>query len=202
MSALFETREAYLQEAASLLLDDVVMPAVEAKGYAFERPRFRISMGFPPNSRGNKVIAVCFVSEASSDGVNEIFVNPTIDDPIEVLESVAHELIHAVDNCASGHRNFFAAVARRIDLVGKLTATKAGDKLGATLAEFVSLLGDFPHHKMNIEAGRKKGGTRMLKVECYWEDCQFSFRASQTQIDKMTSHDCLACGEADSLRTV
>lgn len=203
INPLFETREAYLQEAASLILDDCIMPAVEAKGFDFPRPRFRISMGFPPNSRASqKVIAVCFVRAASSDGVNEIFINPTIDDAPTVLDSIAHELIHATDDCKSGHRNFFASIARKIGLEGKLTETHAGPALATTLEGIANLLGPFPHHKMDIQAGRKIGGTRLLKVECRWEDCKFSFRTSQKQIDKMVSHDCPACLEANSLELV
>ena len=202
MALIFDTREAFLTEAAALCLDDVIMPVVEASKFEFERPRFRISVGFPPNNRGGKTIAVCFVREASGDGVNEIFVNPTIDDPLHVLEAVAHELIHAVDNCASGHRNFFAHVARKIGLEGKLTATVAGDKLAATLREHIGLLGDFPHHKMNVNAGRKKGGTRMLKMKCRWDDCGFQFYTSAAQIERMNSHDCPACLEIDSLKHV
>jgi len=180
---MFETREQFLTEAAALLLDDKIMPAVTAAGYDYARPNFRISVGFPPRNRGGKVIAVCFIKEASTDGVNEIFINPTIDDPIMVLDSVAHELIHAVDNCASGHRNFFARIARAIGLDGPFTATYAGPALRAALESYVMLLGEFPHKKMDVNLARPKQGTRQLKIEC--SDCGFTARASAKWVFQM-----------------
>ncbi len=76
MNALFPTREAYLTEAANLIPDDLLMGIVEKK-YEYARPNFRVSVGFPKHSRGGKAIASCFSTEASSDGVNEIFINPS-----------------------------------------------------------------------------------------------------------------------------
>lgn len=201
MALVFQTREQYLTEAAALILDDLIMPAVESSPFDYPRPNFRISVGFPKHSRGGKAIAVCFNVEASSDGVNEIFINPEIDEPIRVMDCIAHELIHAVDNLKSGHRNFFARIARKIGLEGPFTATHAGDQLRRSLEEYSALLGDFPHHKMNIDKGHKKAATRMIKVEC--SDCGFHFRTSQAQINRM-SHvaECPACRETYTLQAV
>lgn len=182
----FNDREAWLTEAANLMLDDVIMPIVEAKyDDKYKRPVFRISVGFPKHSRGGRAVAVCFPVEASSDGVNEIFINPEIDDPIEVMDKMAHELVHAVDNCESGHQHFFAYVARKIGLVGRLTETVAGDKLRKTLTEYSDLLGAFPHHKMVMDKTHKKDGTRQLKVTCHNRDCGFLFRTSAAQRSKL-----------------
>jgi len=201
MTIQFDTREQYLTEAANLILDDVIMPVVEAKGFDYQRPTFRISVGFPKHSRGGKAIAVCFSRAASSDGVNEIFVNPEIDDPIRVLDCTAHELIHAVDDCQSGHRNFFAKVARGIGLEGKLTATVAGPELRSTLEQFASLLGAFPHHRMHADRTHKKGATRMLKVQC--SECGFHFRTSAAQASMIpAAHQCPACAAHSSLALV
>ena len=191
---MFTNRESYLTEAAGLILDDILMPIVESSGYQYERPVYRVSMGFPKHSRGGKAIAVCFAKCASSDGVNEIFINPEIDEPVQVMESLLHELIHAIDDLKSGHRNFFAAIARRAGLNGKLTATYAGDSLAATLREYAELLGTFPHQKMTLDNGRKKAATRMLKVEC--TACGWSFRTSQKHLDAMQSNVCLSCNSS------
>jgi hypothetical protein len=195
----FETREDYLTEAVNLLLDDVIMPAVEALGYSYDRPKFRISVGFPPGNRGGKAVAVCYKREVSTDGVNEIFVTPERDDPMQVLGDVAHEVIHAVDDCESGHQNFFAKVARKIGLEGKLTSTVAGADLLDVLAGYVDFLGAYPHHKMEI-AKIKKDGTRQLKVKCH--ECDMTFRTSQkwiNKIDTWTAH-CPCCDSTGTLR--
>ena len=199
LNPLFQDRESWLTEAANLILDDLLMPIVEGK-YEYQRPDFRISIGFPKHSRGGKAIAVCFIKEASSDGVNEIFINPEIDEPVKVMEAMAHELVHAIDNCKSGHRHFFAHVARKAGLEGRLTATHAGDKLMVTMNEYAALLGPFPHSKMVLDQGHKKDSTRQLKVECDDPSCKFLFRTSQRQLSKLFSEHmerpyCPACQE-------
>jgi hypothetical protein len=186
----FATREAYLTEAANLALDDLIMPLVESwnrksANANLERPNFRISVGFPKHSRGGKAVAVCFATEASSDGVNEIFINPEIDKPAKVMEAMIHELIHACDNLVSGHQHWFAFAARKVGLEGKLTATFAGSKLHSTLVEYEELLGEFPHHKMVMDRTHKKDQTRQLKVECRNSDCSFLFRTSLKQMAKL-----------------
>ena len=187
--AMFTDREAWLTEASNLILDDLIMSECPE----FPRPEFRISIGYPKNSRGGKAIAVCFKKEASTDGVNEIFINPEIDDPVVVLESVSHELIHAVDNCESGHRNFFARVARKIGLAGKFTSTFAGEELKAVLESYSVLLGEFPHSKMEMDKVHKKDSTRQLKVECGF--CGLIFRTSKKWLERLTSESpCPCCG--------
>lgn len=196
----FETREAYLTEAAALILDDLIMPAADVY-MTKARPNYRISIGFPKHTRGGKAIATCFSTEASSDQVNEIFITPEIDNPVAVMEALVHELIHAVDNCESGHRNFFAKVAREVGLEGKLRSTHAGEELAATLRYYAELLGEFPHHRMNIDQTHVKSGNRQLKVECH--DCGMTFRASKKWIDRIDTWtaQCPCCQETGTLRT-
>lgn len=189
MAQQFKTREEYLTRAAETLASGIILDAVNDLGYDYEVPNFRISVGFPPGSRAkNKALAVCFPRDVSTDGVNEIFVTPERDEPVEVLADVAHELIHAFDNCESGHRGFFAHVARHIGLVGKLTATTAGPELKAELEALVALQGDYPHHRMETSK-IKKDGTRQLKVEC--SDCGCIFRTSRKWMDRV--EHCPAC---------
>jgi hypothetical protein len=183
---LFADRESWLTEAANLILDDLITPKVaSATMYSYERPVFRISVGFPKHSRGGKAIAVCFKREASTDGVNEIFINPELDDPIAVMEAMVHELVHAYDDCASGHQHFFAHIARKVGLEGPLTATHCGDRLKATLKAYAEMLGVFPHRKMQLDLTHKKDSTRQLKVSCDNQSCGFLFRTSQLQLHKL-----------------
>jgi len=201
-NSMFSDRESWLTEAANLAFDDLLMPIVEASGvHDYERPNFRISVGFPKHTRGGKAVAVCFRRAASSDGVNEIFINPEIDEPIEVLSAMIHEQIHAIDDCHSGHRNFFAYVARKAGLEGHLTATFAGDKLIARLKGYIELLGAFPHNKMNINMVHRKDGTRQLKVSC--TNCDFSFRTSMKQVVRISSDAaCPCCMALETLKLI
>ena len=183
-------REAWLTEAAQLIQDEVIYPALP-KSHIINTP-FRVSVGFPPRSRANsKTIAICIASKASADLTNEIFITPQLDDSFAILEALTHEMVHQADDCHSGHRNFFASVARRIGLDGKLTATHADSKLSSYLLTVVRLLGDIPHAAINIDTAKKKQTTRMIKIEC--DSCGFHFRTTQAQIDNITSWNCLSC---------
>ena len=157
------TREAWLLEAANAL-----RPLFEAVGE--EVPALRVSVGWP-GGRGKKgnVIGQCWSKASSTDEVAALFISPVMVDPIEILAVLMHEIVHAVDDCQSGHRGRFAKVAKALGLVGKMTSTTAGDDLKVTLAAIAEDLGEFPHAAMTgggTGSGPKKQGTRMLKVEC------------------------------------
>ena len=190
-------REEWLTEAMHMILGDIIAPAI-APDWEPLNP-FRVSVGYPPRSRANsKVVAVCIVSAASADKHNEIFVTPAIDDSMVILANLAHEGVHQSDDCASGHKNHFARVARRIGLEGKLTATTAGVLLNSKLAKIVDTLGEIPHAKINLDAAKTKQTTRMIKVACPDVDtCGFSYRTSQTNISKITDLLCPACAVHD-----
>ena len=192
-STAIPDREAWLTEAAGLILSDIVLPAA----YMTDEPPFRVSVGFP-TGRQSKAIAACYKRQVSDDGTNELFVSPECADSMQVLAALVHELIHACDDCESGHRNFFARTARRAGLTGPLTATEAGPQLATTLAQFVLLLGHIPHAAMHLNKRTNKQTTRMLKVSCTdAETCGFSFRTTQKHIDSLPNQPiCPACEES------
>ena len=181
-------REQWLTSAATMIFSDLIAP------HLHQPPAhpFRVSVGFP-SGKVSKVVAQCWKAEASADSTNEIFVSPTVSDSIEVLASLTHELIHFADNCASGHRNHFARVARKVGLEGHLTATTAGETLSAQLNYYVELLGQIPHAILDPTlSGAKKQPTRMIKLECC--ACSFTCRATRSQIETLsTSKLCPAC---------
>lgn len=180
------TREEWLTYAAEIITDDIITPTMGAEWVA---PTVRLSVGFLSN-RATKAIAVCYPRSASTDGVNEIFVSPTKSNSADILASVVHELIHAADDCASGHRNHFARVARAVGLEGKLTATYAGATLKARLETIVELIGqDIPHAALLTSRAKPKQATRMIKVSCVEYDCGFTFRATRSNINKMPTSD-------------
>ena len=185
-------RETWCTEAAQYILDDLIRPEMHDQ-WQPAHP-FRVSMGYAPRTTArSKTIAVCIVAEASADGHNELFISPSLDDSAAILEALAHEMIHYADNCASGHRNHFARVARAIGLEGPLTATVAGADLARKLADIGEMLGPIPHAKIDLGKAKAKQGTRMIKVTCPDNDCGFHYRTSQTNINKVTDFLCPAC---------
>jgi len=73
-----------------------------------------------------RVIGQCWSTQSSSAGVNEIFISPKLADPVEVLDTLTHELVHAVDNCKHKHGKEFKAIAKKIGLEGKMREASAG----------------------------------------------------------------------------
>ena len=181
MTANFQTREEWLVAATEALAPifaevDETLPAV------------RVSVGWP-GGRGSKnaVIGQCWASAASADKVAQLFVSPVLDDAVRVLDVLAHELIHAIDDCASGHKGRFAKIAKGIGLTGKMTATVAGDDLKARLVAIAEDLGEYPHAKLanpgDGAEGPKKQTTRMLKVECA-EGSGYKVRMTRQWLDE------------------
>lgn len=157
-------REAWL--AASV---EALAPLFAAR--EIELPAVRVSVGFP-GGRGPKtsVIGQCWNSHAASDSVAQIFIHPSLIHPLDVLATMIHELIHAVDDCQHGHKGPFVKMARAMGLAGKPTATHASEELLEELAPIVEALGPYPHAALAAMTGGvegpKKQSTRMLKVQC------------------------------------
>lgn len=181
-------REQWLTKACNWILDTHLMPIV----YEYERPEIRVSMGFA--YRSNKAIGQCFKRDCSKQSFNEIFIKPDQHDSARILDILVHELIHAIDNCESGHRGFFRKTAKAVGLTGKMTATKASEDLKERLNEFIVDNGDIPHAEMNLEGSPvKKQSTRMLKLEC--DSCGFTARTSNKWLQEIEENAiCPACG--------
>jgi hypothetical protein len=185
------TREEWLGQMA-----DAIFADPELLG-GHEIPPIKLSVGFPPRSRGGKVIGACMRRSVSEGRYNEIFISPTISDSILVAATLLHELIHALDDCESGHKGHFAKVAAKVGLNRPYTATTPNDELAARLNDLIDLIGPIPHAQVNLKAVKKQG-TRQKKVHC--TNCGWQFHTSRKQIDAMTMNVCLSCGEHDTLQ--
>jgi hypothetical protein len=179
-----QTREQWLELAILKLRplfaeQDIHLPAV------------RVSVGWP--SRGGtankgKVIGQCWKSTVATDGVAQIFISPILghdrDEVVKMLGVLVHELIHAVDDCVSGHKGAFAQMAKRMGLTGKMTATTVGEDLAGLLSGVIDEVGEYPHAVLRfeeMERQRSKQTTRMLKVVC--PDDDYTIRTTQKWID-------------------
>lgn len=171
------TRETYLQAATTHLA-----PLFAAQG--FPLPPVRASVGIPAGGAGGKLkrIGECWSNRASADNTTEIFICPSQSEPVQVLAILLHELIHAAVGLECGHKGPFKRVALALGLEGKMTATTPGEQLTRDLATLAASLGDYPHAALNTAlSGRKKQGTRMIKLVC--DDCGWSCRTAQKNVD-------------------
>jgi len=172
----YQDREAWLTEAVSLLLDCVVTPAFVRLGVEREFPKIRVSVGFGKHQRKAKAVAQCFAREASTDGFNEIFVSPEVNDNQTILVALTEAVIAAIDNCESGRRGLFSSLR---SLVG---ISRKGDLSADFISEVSNIseaLGPIPHAKLNLDKVHKKQSTRQLKICCH--GCNFIARTSHSQ---------------------
>ena len=184
MTTNFSDREGWLSEAADMLFDDVLMPAVEDNQLGYSKPLIRISCGWPRGSRGAKSLRGHTYKKAdSTSNINEIFISPELDEPYAVLDVLAHELIHAILDDNKKHTGPFRLIAQPAGFEGPMSDTHAGERLAAVFAEMMDILGDYPHQKLDLN--KAKPGSRQLKCECI--ECGLVVRMSRKAIDQVES---------------
>ena len=193
MKKLQHSREGWLTEAAALIKDELFAPYWPIR----ESMKLKISVGFAPNRKADtKTIGVCLSSVCSEGGYNEIFISPSINDSLLVLATLVHEIIHAIDDCTSGHKGDFLRLMKISGLEGKPTATIPSEKLIIQLDDYINLLGDIPHDRVSLGSTKRQVG-RNLKVSC--ETCCFKFNTSRSQIDFVLADneyiECPSCHE-------
>jgi hypothetical protein len=169
------TRESWLTAGIGLLetdFDHVAAPL----------PRgIRVSVGFPRGCRS--AIGQCFSTKASTDGTNHVFISPVLEDSVETLAVVCHELVHVVDDCRSGHRGNFARIAKALGLQGPMRATRPSARLAERLLELAEELGPYPHRALTPTLQTRTPddtrtiSTRMLKVSC--PSCGYLLRTTR-----------------------
>jgi len=138
-----QVREIWLQNAV-----EKVTPYFKQKGY--QMPKVHVSCGFPSTGNKSRHIGQCWARSSSSDGINQVFISPVLDDPIKVLDTLMHELVHVVDDCKSHHGPEFKKIATDIGLEGKMREAGAGPMLKEQLKTIAQQLGKYPHSKLNI----------------------------------------------------
>lgn len=175
-------REAWLTQAVEDL-----RPLLKQAG-AVVPDKVAVSVGFPTGSR--KRIGECW-STKNSNGINHIFISPQLVHPVEVLSTLAHELIHASDDCASKHNGHFRRVATIFGFTGKMTATVPDQGLIETFKQLGDEIGNYPHEGLN-RGDRPKQNTRLIKMEC---GCGLKIRVTQKWIDEYGGRWVCPCGD-------
>lgn len=177
------TRETWLQALA-----ETVRPWFTEAGFDAPPP-VRIGVGFSSKGARSKVIGECWYSPSVQDGVPEVFIHPSLVDPVDVGATLLHELVHASLGPGFKHGPRFREVAEALGLTGRMTATVPGDELRARLAEVAEPLGPYPHGGLIVGSGPggsagPKQTTRMRKAEC--QGCGYLLRTTQKWLDIAT----------------
>jgi hypothetical protein len=184
--AKFSTREEWLNAAVLAL-----RPLFDEQGAA-DFPRLRVSCGWPKGARG-KAIGQAWHPSSSGDATAELFISPELEKltGYGVVDTLLHELIHAVVGNEAGHKGPFRKLAKSFGLSGKMTATFAEGELETRLLELVADLGHYPHAELS-KLSVTKQGTRMKLCQC--PACGCKIRMTQKWLDEVGAPTC-GCGE-------
>jgi predicted Zn-ribbon and HTH transcriptional regulator len=148
------TRELWLQNAV-----DLVSPIFKNKGYTI--PKVQVSCGFPSTGNKSKHVGQCWGKSSTNDGTNQLFISPVLDEPVQVLDTLVHELVHAIDDCMHHHGPEFKKIATDVGLQGLMREASAGPWLLEQLTAISRQLGKYPHSKINLaHSSSKKTGPR------------------------------------------
>jgi len=193
-----QNRESWLNHAVALL-----RPRFAAQGLGLPE-HLRVSTGWPSRggmSERKRVIGQCWKPEAAVDSFTHIFISPYLEDRVNVLETLVHELIHAALPDAK-HGPDFKDAMKKLGLTGKATATAAGDELKAQLSIMAEELGDYDHGKLGLgvpsDTPKQQKG-RQKKIFCpnkadHKDETDVIYRASKKVID-LGLPCCPLCGE-------
>lgn len=179
-----------------LLAVDALKPVFKKKCQIVLPKNIKCTMSFPLGRSAHKVVGQCLSEKISSGQKIEILINPTFDDPVEIISTLAHELIHAWDGNKNGHKGPFVRVAKDFGFMSPWPQTSETLELLIEFKAIVRKLPKFPHNKISPIRRGKKQTTRMIKLEC--DQCGFICRASQTAIVASGLPIC-GCGELLSL---
>ena len=157
------TREAWLLFAVGH-----ITPIFNEVGYTV--PRIRVSCAVPSTAKRGSAVGQCWPTSRSADQVNEIFVSPVYADPVDVLDTLTHELVHAVDDCKNRHGKEFKTIALAVGLQGKMREASAGPALKERLSQIASVLiseiGHYPHATLSLEGAFYEQFRKPARAEC------------------------------------
>lgn len=155
---------------------------------------YKLSVGFPSvggraTRRGR--IGECWHIEGRH--TREIFVHPKLGDPVQVAETVLHELIHAALPAGVGHKKPFSQAAKALGLLppgARPTATFADEEMKGILKGITDELGPYPHEA--LDTGRLKPARNpLIKVMC--PICGRKVRDTRKWLDESGATICSTC---------
>ena len=155
-------------------------------------PDHRVSMSWPIGNY-KKVIGQYFPPSLAADGIASVYISPSLPCSRTILEAYVHELVHACTP-GDGHGKAFGRLARSVGLIGKLTATKAGEGLALRLNAIVLEQGEIPSAQVNYTRLTKKQKTRLVKVKC--NNCGYTCRVTNKWIVLVGTPICRCNGAA------
>jgi hypothetical protein len=116
----------------------------------FVVPDCQVSCGFTSTGVRSGHIGQCWSKKSAANEVNQIFISPTLSSAFEVIDTLTHELVHAVDDCQHKHGKEFKKIALKMGLKGPMRSAGAGPELKAKLNALLEQLGPYPHGHLKV----------------------------------------------------
>jgi hypothetical protein len=114
----------------------------------------------------------------SAGNITEIFISPLLETAFEAIDTLGHEMVHAIVGTECGHKGPFKRLALAIGLNnGKMTEASAGPELTERLNAILAEMPPYPHSKLTPQSTSKQG-TRLIKVIC--TECDNVARQAKT----------------------
>ena len=126
----------------------------------------QLSCGFPGGGSIHRRIGECWPRSRSTKKIIQVFISPVIDNPIRALDILGHELLHAVDDCASGHGRVFTKNSGRVGYSGGKHSSAETTVAKMHLALMAKTLGKYPHGAVVLNKKIAKESSGLHKFEC------------------------------------
>ncbi len=156
--SLHSLRESWLRAGVEAL-----RPLFAAKHHVI--PECQVSCGFASTGLRSGHIGQCWSTASSEDARNQIFISPSLSNAVEVLDTLVHELIHAVDDCEHKHGPVFKKIALGLGLKGPMRGASAGPELLGKLQAIALQLGPYPHARLKA-VSRKPASGKRARAQC------------------------------------
>lgn len=186
-----ENREAWLTELAKR-----VEPVFSSYGKVHP---YRITCGWPHKGGvglRRRVVGECHPHQTSKAALHEIFISPTIAEPLHVAGVTCHELAHVVAGTKAQHGARFVAVCKHVGLTkGKATQVLPGALLEERLQKIIDVMGDYPHDALEVIT-KVKSKPSVVGLIC---ECGCKVSMSYKWIEQAGLPTC-ACGKLFAMK--
>lgn len=126
-----------------------------------------------------------------------MFISPLLAEPIQVADTLVHEMTHVAAGIKAAHGEGFLRVARHVGLTrGRPTSASMGDALKAKVQTLMADMPAYPHSAMNPVTKQVKRDPSVTTLECA---CGCRITMSVRMLDEHGPPRC-ACGEEFQLR--
>jgi len=136
--------------------------------HGYTVPEVQVTFGFTSKGLRSSTIGECWATRVSDSKINHIFISPTIVDSEEILSTLIHECIHAIDDCQHGHGKEFKSIALKIGFKGPMRSTPPGPELKDRISKMIKKIGtyDAPRITVSHKPRINKQPTRARCSEC------------------------------------